>query len=183
MGVLDWFAIQFAGEQAIGNWASIATTSVIIVSVIKYFKNRNKDRKQASKNLYLELKDTLNSLDGQKHKSDSYSVNIKNEKGEDAEVYFINRDFNHDVYDSMVFSGRINLLEPELQQPIQDIFKRIKMHNKFLAATREMGTLEDPVPKESHPYYEWMDKNEIRLKGEIERMLGKLRGSFNYLEA
>lgn len=175
--------IQLTGEQAIGNLASIATMSAVIYSVIRYFQNRDKDRKQASKNLYLELKDTLNSLDGQKHKSDSYSVGIKNEKGENVEVYFINRDFNHDVYDSMVFSGRINLLEPELQQPIQDIFKRIKMHNKFLAATREMGTLDDPVPKESHPYYEWMDKNEIRLKDEIEDMLEKLRGSFNYLGA
>ena len=183
MDVWDWFAIQFAGEQAIGNFASVVTMSTVIYSVIRYFKNRDKDRKQASKNLYLELKDTLNSLDGQKHQSDSYSVNIKNEKGNDVEVYFINRDFNHDVYDSMVSSGRINLLEPELQQPIQDIFKRIKMHNKFLAATRDMGTLDDPIPKESHPYYEWMDKNEIRLKNEIEGMLGKLRGSFNYLEA
>ena len=182
MEILGWLAIQFAGEQAIGNYASIATTLVVIYSVIKYFKNRNKDRKQASKNLYLELKDTLRSLDGQKHESDSYGVNIKNKEGKNEKVYFINRDFNHDVYDSMVFSGRINLLEPELQQPIQDIFKRIKIHNRYLTATREMGTLDDPVPKESYSYYEWMNKNEIRIKDEIEDMLEKLKRSFNYLK-
>ena len=183
MEALDWFMIQFTGEQAIGNLASIATMSAVIYSVVRYFKNRDKDRNLASKNLYLELKDTLNSLDGLNYKSNSYSVVIKNEKGENMEVYFINRDFNHDVYDSMVFSGMINILEPELQQSIQDIFKRIKMHNKFLTAAREMETLDDPIPKESYKYYIWMNENEMQLEYEIKNMLEKLRTSFNYLRA
>jgi len=69
----DWIYAQFAGEQAISNGASIATITAIVVSAIKYFTDRRNDKERMSKNLYLELKDTLESLDGQKHLDDAYS--------------------------------------------------------------------------------------------------------------
>lgn len=49
------------------------------------------------------------------------------------------RSLNHNFYDSLIYSGKINFLDPSLQQPVQDIFKRIKMHNKYVDATLEMA--------------------------------------------
>ena len=39
------------------------------------------------------------------------------------------------------------------------------MHNKFLKITQEMQMEipTDPVPKKSYPYYDWMDRNEVKL--------------------
>ena len=48
------------------------------------------------------------------------------------EVYFMNRMFNHDFYDSLAFSGKINFVKPELQQRVQDVFYHIKDHNSWL---------------------------------------------------
>ncbi len=49
----------------------------------------------------------------------------------------MNRDLNHDFYDSLIFSGQINFLEPSLQQQVQDTFKRIKKHNEYLEITKK----------------------------------------------
>ncbi|ABK76970.1 hypothetical protein CENSYa_0334 [Cenarchaeum symbiosum A] len=43
--------------------------------------------------------------------------------------------FNHDFYDSMISSGMINFLEPQLQQSIQNLFRIIKSHNNYLSIT------------------------------------------------
>ena len=37
-----------------------------------------------------------------------------------------------DVYDSLISSGEINFLEHVIQQPIQDIFGRIKDRNRYI---------------------------------------------------
>ena len=100
--------MEFFDYMTIESFASLVTIVAIGISAGKYFFDRHKDRKQASKNLYLELKDTLESLDGQKHLDDAYMVKIKDSNQNDKEAYFINRDFNHDVYDSLIFSGAIN---------------------------------------------------------------------------
>lgn len=48
----------------------------------------------------------------------------------------MSRKFNHDFYDGLIFSGRINFLRLELQlqqqQQIQNIFCQIKTHNEYL---------------------------------------------------
>ena len=63
---------------------------------------------------------------------------------------------------------------------MQDIFKRIKMHNKFLNITQRMLDLQadNSVPIKAYPYYAWMDANEIRLKKEIPLMMKKLERHF-----
>lgn len=82
--------------------------------------------------------------------------------------------------DSLIASGKINFLEPSLQQPVQAIFKRIKMHNEFLSTTRSMRDQqqEGPMQENVHTYYEWMDKSEVSLKREIPRMMKELEDHF-----
>lgn len=74
----------------------------------------------------------------------------------------MSKSLNHDFYDSLISSGKINFLEPDLQQPMQNTFKRIKMHSEFLAITKRMRDLQTDgsVPKPAYQYYEWMDKRE-----------------------
>lgn len=94
-----------------------------------------------------------------------------------TQYIFMNMSLNHDFYDSLIFSGKINFLEPSLQQSVQDVFKRIKMHNEFLIITDRMmdQQLDDSAPEKAYRYYEWMDKNKVRLKKEIPKITNKLQ--------
>ena len=90
----------------------------------------------------------------------------------------MNRSLNHDFYDSLISSGKINYLEPRLQQPVQDIFKRIKMHNEFLDIVIHTTNQDNFVPKNTYKYYDWMDESEVILKKEIPIMLQNLKEHF-----
>ena len=92
----------------------------------------------------------------------------------------MNRILNHDFYDSLVFSGKINFLKPDLQQQIQNIFNQIKTHNEYLDLTRKMtvGKQED-FPEDTHEFYIWMDNNEVKLLKDIPIMMKKLKDNFN----
>ena len=98
----------------------------------------------------------------------------------DVTAYFVNRDLNHDFYDSLIFSGQINFLDHELQQKVQDTFKRIKNHNKNLEITNKMAEEDanDTAPPKSYPYYAQLDRDERRLKKEIPTIMEQLSMHF-----
>ena len=179
MDPYGWIFSNIIENNILGSLASVATIITIFVSAYKYFKDKNNEKMRASQNLYLELKDTLRSLDFKEFPDDFCHVDIKDHVGEKT-LYFMRRSLNHDFYDSLISSGKINFLEPSLQQPIQDIFKRIKMHNEFLTTTIHMFDQEinNLVPKKAYPYYEWMDKNEVYLNKAIPDMTKKLQQHF-----
>ena len=152
--------------------ASGGTIAAITVSAIKYFRYKNAETARASENLYLELKDTLRSLD-EEFSEDVYHTSIKDHAGSYRTVYFTARSLNHDFYDSLVYSGRINFLDPSLQQRVQDSFKLIKAHNKYVDMVFEMVERSDRgvVPSEAHKYCEWMDDIEKRLQRGLPKIL------------
>ena len=119
-------------------------------------------------------------MDDKKFPETFFYIDIENDAGEKKTVYFMNRILNHDFYDSLISSGKINFLEPDLQRLVQDIFKRIKTHNEFLTAAEHMWDQQhdDLPPKRAYRYYDWMDKNEVRLKKEIPDTLKKLKEHF-----
>ena len=86
---------------------------------------------------------------------------------------------NHDFYDSLIFSGKINFLRPELQQQVQNIFHQIKTHNEYVDQVLKMSdeTLGE-IPEKSHKYYAWMDENEVKLLKDIPKVLKKLEEDF-----
>ena len=53
-------------------------------------------------------------------------------------MHFTSRVFNHDIYDSLVNSGKITFVDIELQQYVQDVFQDLKDHNMALLKVREM---------------------------------------------
>ena len=178
MDLYGWIAFMVE-SNILSSIASVATIITVIISAYKYFKEKNDEKTRASRNLYLELEDTLKSLDDANFPDDFYHTEIAT-RGRKKTVYFMNRSLNHDFYDSLIASGKINFLEPSLQQPVQAIFKRIKMHNEFLSTTRSMRDQqqEGPMQENVHTYYEWMDKSEVSLKREIPRMMKELEDHF-----
>lgn len=174
----QWFFSNLIENNLLGSLAAVATILTVFVSAYRHFKDKNNEKTRSSRNLYLELRDTLTSLDYDKFPDDFCHIEITENKNKRI-VYFMNRSLNHDFYDSLIFSGKNNFLEPNLQQLIQDIFKRIKMHNQFIEITRHMKEEQSDysVPKKAY-YYEWMDENEVRLKKEIPEMLSRLEQHF-----
>ena len=82
---------------------------------------------------------------------------------------FINRMLNHDFYDSLVFSGKINFLPTELQQKTQDIFQMIKDHNLFIRTIRTIedhASLGEDVSPRTKRYYEALHGVEVQLLAE-----------------
>jgi len=159
--------------------ASVVTILTVAASAAKYFMDKKAETTRASKNLYLELEDTLASLDAEKFPADLGSASIKDHDGNDKKVYFMARSLNHDFYDSLIYSGKINFLDPSLQQPVQDIFKRIKMHNKYVDAVLETTERNGGhVPVSAYKYCLWMEDAEKRLQKELPKMLRSLREHF-----
>ena len=120
-----------------------------------------------------------NSLDGlnEKEHNNLRKVSLPNNK----EVYFMNRSLNHDFYDSLVFSGKINFLPPDIQQPIQDTFQKIKDHNLFLSRIREIeddASVGEDISRKTMRYYEMLGKIEDELLSDIPIVKGKLGREF-----
>jgi len=176
---VGWILSNLIQNNVLSSLAAVATIITVAASAWTYFKGKNNEKMRASQNLYLELSDTLKSLDYKRFPDDFCHLDIKDGSGKKT-LYFMRRSLNHDFYDSLISSGKINFLEPSLQQPIQDIFKRIRMHNEFLTTTTRMLDRQDDnsVPRKAYPYYEWMDKNEVRLNKEIPDMMEKLQQHF-----
>ena len=92
----------------------------------------------------------------------------------------MSRDLNHDFYDSLIYSGKINFLDPSLQQRVQDAFKLIKIHNKYVDMVLEMEERNDGiVPVAAHRYCEWVDDTEKHLQQELPEILQSLQSHFN----
>ncbi len=157
------------------NIVTVSPMLGIVVSVYMYFRKKRNEKERTARNLYHELKDALEGLDYKKFPSSFRHIDITDDSATKKTVYFMARLLNHDFYDSLVYSGKINFLEPDLQQRVQDIFNRIKDHNKCLRIASEMSYEDRDVVPKIHKYYEWLDANERHLNEDIPKMVELLR--------
>jgi hypothetical protein len=182
-----WLATTFTGKDLLTNWASLATIIALIAAPVKYFNDVRKreeekrrkeedERSRISRNLYGELHDALDGLDEKKHATDFEVLQMTPKK----DVYFMNRFLNHDIYDSLINSGKINFLTYELQQEVQDIFSMIKRHNYYLTLTSEIQDREKTITESAYAYYETMDKYERQLLENIPDIMAKLKKDFRF---
>lgn len=166
-------------DEFLGKWASLITILSVIGIPLAYFSNQNKkenekkqkeidERTRASENLHGELGDALDALDAVKYKDDFWTLEFG-----DKEVQYMNRSLNHDIYDSLIFSGKINFLRHNLQQKIQDIFKRIKVHNDYITKIREMEDKKDNEDK-TYDYYKRLEDIEKILLTDVPIAMKKL---------
>ena len=155
--------------------AIVATALSLILAPGIYFlqkaHDRRDERSRASGSLYLELDDALNGLDENKQ-DDLREVELKNHH-----IYFMNRILNHGFYDSLISSGKITFIRPELQQPIQDTFQHIIGRNETLYKIRELE--ESGAQAESaHPHYESLARYEEYLINSIPKIMRELEKEY-----
>jgi len=170
---------MLTNDWSLMNWSSLLLiVGVAIGPLLFYYRkwdHEASERKRASKNLFLELNDALDGLDENKH-------NLKEVILQDgSKAYYMNRGLNHDFYDSLLSSGNISFLKPELQQTIQDSFQKIKDHNLYLRKIIDIADNskpgEDLLPKYSK-YFKILDIIEIDLLKEIPKIKEKLKHEF-----
>lgn len=75
----------------------------------------------------------------------------------------MSRLLNHDVYDSLVNSGKITFIDAEIQQAVQDVFQRVKDHNMALKRVREMQESGTEPSRAYHLYYKLEESEHARL--------------------
>ena len=119
----------------------------------------------------LELDDALDGLDEKNH-GDLREVEIEN-----RHIYFMNRLLNHGFYDSLISSGKITFIRPELQQPIQDTFQCIIARNEMLYRIRELQ--ESGAQAESaHHHYKSLARYEEYLINNIPSIMRELEKEY-----
>ncbi len=168
--------------------ASVVTILSLILSPIFYFAktyyDTYKENTRASRNLHTELEDTMmcfggTGSDGKKH-SDFKKITLLNGK----EAIFTNRNLNHDFYDSLVLSGKINYLDDKLQQDVENIFLSIKNHNGLIDRIREIEDREISecmIQTKTDRYYTLLHKVEEELVRDIPKIMDKLENEFGTL--
>lgn len=156
-------------------FAIAATALSLILAPGIYFLqkayDRRDERSRASNSLYLELDDALNGPDEKNH-DDLRRVRIKN-----RHIYFMNRLLNHGFYDSLISSGKITFVRPELQQPIQDTFQHIISRNEILYKIRELqesGAQADSA----YPHYKSLAGYEEYLINNIPNLMHELKKEY-----
>ncbi len=162
----------------VASWVTILSLAAAPpVYFIQRWHNHRSETKRASNNLCRELQDTFEGLNMEIYKQDSICFTIPNGQS----FFYMNRTLNHDFYDSLVFSGKINFLQPELQQPIQNIFNQIKTHNEYIKLIREISERfpNKDLPEYSYRYFEWLENNEIKLLKDIPSTITMLEKKFH----
>ena len=159
--------------ELIASWVTIISLPIAVPAYfIQRYYDEHSEKKRATNNLCRELQDTLEGLNMKLHKEDLISFKVPNGKT----FFHINRTLNHDFYDSLVFSGKINFLQPELQQSVQNVFNQIKMHNEYTDFIRK-NIEKHPnniFPKYMYKYFEWLQNNETKLLNVIPIIIKKL---------
>lgn len=156
--------------------AALVTIASLTVSPSTYFLkkryDRRAERRQATTNVWLELEYDLKSLDRATFGRDLVSVDV-----EGSVARFMNRDLNHDIYDSLASSGNLNFLEPGLQQMVQFVFRMIKMHNVYTdIVTRELSRGGE-CTKDMASMCKWLEWSEAVMRDNIPELMESLKKS------
>ena len=178
------FLSSLALDEEVYNWfASFITTLAVVLAPFAYFlrtkRSEYDERTRASKNLYTELDTTLEALTVKNYPNSFKVVEYKN----GVKYYFTNRMLNHDFYDSLIFSGKINFLPTAIQQKTQDVFHMIKDHNSSIRSIRAIedgADLNEDVSPKTRRYHMSLHSIEVQLMAEdgIPMLKTKLRKEF-----
>lgn len=160
--------------------AALVTVFSLVATPSGYFAKviygEYRTRRRASTGIYLELADTLVSLDRDRFGNDVVSF-VRADSGK--RITYMNRTLNLDFYYSLVRSGNLGFVAPEIQQPIQDAFGKIKDHNGILdRISMIVSEQKTPFPREAYPLYERVSKIEEELLRDIPALLKKLERRF-----
>lgn len=159
-------------------YAILGFVGALTVYFVKKGYDEGGERKRISENLHAELEDTIDALDFKRHEGDVTGL-----KGDGGMFPFMNRMFNHDVYGSMIHSGKIGILKSDMQQSLQDVFQTIKDHNRRI---ENIGSVEDgsregeDITAKVRKYYKMLHDYEKELPEEIRKLQKKLKSEFDF---
>lgn len=166
--------------DCLAEWASFVTIVSLVVAPLWYLLKRETDRRgevaTISSSLYMELADALDGLVGGRH-ADLWAVRM----GDGAHARFVNLMFNHDIYDSLIHSGRINAVRAEHQQHVQDVFQLVKDHNASLKKIREMESIKGCEIDDGH--YRHLGWTDAELRRRIPPLMEVLKEAYNVPDA
>lgn len=120
------------------------------------------ENKRASRNLYLELENTLEALRSKENVWEST----------DGSVRFVNKFWNHDIYDGLAASAKLGFLRDDLQQRTQDAFRQIKLHNQYLRGVLEFQSTDRA---DLFLYCKTLEGYETFLRYEIPELVAELK--------
>lgn len=146
-------------------------TPIGILVVSHLHKPRNDELKEIYKKLHEELKDGLESLNSTLDRKTIQSE-INGKKIAYKHIYM-----NHKVFDGLVNSGDFNHISHDLQQPIQDIYGKIEIHDKFV-----QKIVDDNVWPPNDEYVLTLNEYEKKLLEEVPPILKKLQDISNRLQ-
>lgn len=179
--MVDWYTATFTmGNVELTNWTSIITAGAVVAAplgyVIKRWWTQNTLRKEISNSLWNELEDCVNAIDDNT-KRDQMEITIDGNKKRYTLTFM-----NYDMYDSLIFSGKIQAINIELQQDIQSIFRKIKLHRQYLEYVtnlRDTAKLNNVnIDDTSLPYYGMIADYESELLGLVPDIMKKLEKNF-----
>lgn len=127
-------------RDTLSDITSPVTFLSLIITPVFFFKccrDKVSGRRMVSKNLRDEMSDTLHAMDHTRHPENFVMVRFPDGKT----FQHMSRSLNLDVYDNLIFAGRINFLRYSLQQQIQGMFRRIKERNRHVAEVGKMIAL------------------------------------------
>ena len=156
--------------------AAVVTISSLMLSPGYYFVKRwHSDKtkgERAATAVYMEMVDAHSSLDTGKHQE----LRVV-ELPDQTKAHFMSRLLNHDIYDSLVSSGKITFIAAGLQQDIQDVFQHVKDHNALLRKVRKMQETGGEHPRALHLYRSLGDSDDA-LRRSLPKAMRKIEAEY-----
>ncbi|ABK78321.1 hypothetical protein CENSYa_1707 [Cenarchaeum symbiosum A] len=194
MNIIESIWNNFLNDP-VGVVSSLATVLVLALAGYIYFKRgadaeakyqakRDAEEASASKNLYLELKGNFEVITAKKFPDYCREMIIHNDDGTTRNIRFAFVELNHDFYDSLSVIGIIHCLKPQLQQSIQNAYRKIKRRNKYLDDVVKLllFTLDDDLKiekkKQAEQYLGWISDIERQLERDIPVITKELKKQF-----
>lgn len=150
---------------------SIVGGLLITGGIVYFFESRkpSKIQKEICEKIFNELDDGLQSLNGKLDRK-TFECEIDGKK-----IYYKHIYMNYQVYDGYINSGDFNKIDHIIQQPIQDIFGKIKIHNEYVK--KIVASELDPC--DNLDYVSILNETEKELLNDIPPIMLKLKNIFD----
>ena len=180
VSIVYLIGLQHMLEKELQTMASVVAVISIIVAIPTYLLKKSKEdgdeTDRVSRNLCGELAEGLDGISAEKYPEQAVVVKLP----DGSKVSYMNRHLYHDVYDSLVYSGKINLFPSKTLQDVQSIFTSIKNHNYYLKYAREIkDAAKDNYVHKAMKYYKDMEAIEKGLAKAIPAMVKKLEKDYD----
>lgn len=179
-------ALVYFGHVGLHDAASHIAITVAVTAPVAYFykdirgeraeeRRKEEEEDRITEGVIIGPEDAVDAMDRTRYGNDAFSFVV-----DGREVFFMNRDLNHDLHDSMVFSGKLYLVGRGSHQKVQDAYALIKNHNACLALSKELAMSKDEQSlKRADALYKELDAMEKRISKEIPELVRELRRSLN----